>query len=267
MPNRLISISNILLLILILFCAYFQILSPQKFSTVNDLCQDYLSVSWLRLNQPAYQLFSHTQCQIKSKSLPTQYNAHPPTSLIFFYPLSFTSLQKATSYWDIFSVITYFISLIILLIISKTYSFRLLAIVFCLSTIWITINLNYAVRNLSLLILLLTSLSVAGLIHKKYFAVGFLIGIATLIKLWPVIFIIPILVYPRYYKVLVSLSLTIISIVVITIGLFGFTVFSDYFFKVIPYEKIFSNYPNNNSFTSSITKVFRGVDPHRYPPL
>jgi len=119
----------------------------------------------------------------------------------------------------------------------------------------------------SLLILLLTSLSVAGLIHKKYFAVGFLIGIAALIKLWPVIFIIPILVYPRYYKVLVSLSLTIISIVVITIGLFGFTVFSDYFFKVIPYEKIFSNYPNNNSFTSSITKVFRGVDPHRYPPL
>jgi len=260
-------ISRLFLVFLIFISAYLQILSPGKFSTVNDLCQDYLSVSWLKQNQPAYQLFSHTQCHIKSKLLPSQYNAHPPTSLIFFYPLAFTGLSKATLYWDISSVIFYFISLAVLLIIAKSFSFPSLAIAFSISTLWITTNLNYAVRNLSFFILLLTSLAIAGFIQKKYYISGFFIGIAVLVKIWLVIFLFPILFIPRFHKIIISSTLTIVTGLVLTMGLFGSVNITDYFSKVISYEKIFTNFPNNNSFTSSVTKVFLGVDPDKYPPL
>jgi len=260
-------LKKVVLCLLILVSAFLQIKSPQKFSTVNDLCQDYLSVSWLHQKQPAYQIFSHTQCHIRSKLLPSQYNAHPPTSLIFFYPLSYLSLSEATLYWDIFSVLLYFLSLVLLLIIAKQFSFPKLAFFFSLSTLWITLNINYAVRNLSILILFLTALTVSLIISKKYRWAGFIVGLAVLIKVWPLIFFLPVYLNKSYGKYLFTGLISVIAGIFITYSLFGPRTFMDYSQKVIPFEQIFSNFVNNNSLVSTFYKLKMGIAPRGYPPL
>jgi hypothetical protein len=240
---------------LLIFFVHFKITS--LYQEINDFCQDYLSASWVLHKLPAYQPFNPYYCWgTKAKPfISIQYNARPPTSLIFFIPFTLTSLSQATIFFDALSIGAFFLSMAFLLsIIRQLTPNRYLFALLC-STIWITLQLNYAVRNLTFLLLALTSMAYYCTTVKKLRYAGIFIGLAALIKLWPAIFLIPVM-FQKPLRPFLYTGLMIIFIgTVISILLFGPHNLTMYIFTVLPFEKTFFHTINNISLPASLNKI------------
>lgn len=254
MPKPLRSIFKIIVLILI-FLVHLKITS--LYQEINDFCQDYQSAAWILSGQPAYQPFVPYHCWgIKAKpAISIQYNAHPPTSVLFFLPFTLAGLPRATVFYDALSVSVFFLSVAFLLAIVHQLTPNRFLFSILLSTLWITLQLNYAVRNLTFLLLALTTMAYYCTTVKKLRYAGIFIGLAALIKLWPAIFLLPGITQKSLRPFLYA-GLEVIFIgTFISVLLFGYQNLATYIFTVLPFEKTFFSTINNISLPASLNKL------------
>jgi len=152
----------------------------------TDFCQDYLAVTHLLQHKPVY---TPIHCWRGKLFIPTHYNPHPPFSILLFLPFGFLSKEQATVAMGFICLSCYLFAGLLLLKKLNMLSPTRVSLFIILSTFWISFLRAEAVLNTIQILLLLLTLSWI-LEEKKYdtFA-GIIIGITSLIRIWPVIFI------------------------------------------------------------------------------
>jgi len=249
------------LLLFLLCCTFlFQYLFIQSQNLTNDFCSDYFSAAALIRSQPSYFLIPIAICWPRETSLVYHYNIHPPTSVLFFVPFTLLSLANATRLWDFLNIILFFSSLYLLLKISKLYRPVTLLIIFILSSFWPTLLSAYEFRNLFFLLFVLILLSLISIKqHPK--VSGFLIGIAALIKIWPLVFLGLGFINQKYRRFLLYGIITVVIGVIFSLILLGKDSFIIYAVKALPQEPAYLSHFNNISLTSIVSKSSSIITP------
>jgi hypothetical protein len=150
----------------------------------SDFCQDYIASMRLLQGQPPYQPL-HLWPGYSSCTVPIDYDIHPPFLILFFAPLALLPKVPAFLMWGFLSLAAYLASGVLLLRELGWYSLRDMALFVAWSLLWEPLIEAEGIQNLGQMLLLL--LVVAWLLERKGRArwAGALLGLATLIKLWP----------------------------------------------------------------------------------
>lgn len=257
--------SNLVLLIIFIISFFIQFRITRSQTKVNDLCQDYLVSKFFLTSQPIYQLFPAKLCWQNDYPFGYQYSPHPPTSILLILPLAFLNLYQATLIWDILNIFLYFFSLIILFKIAGKVNYKAVIIAFCISSLWIPLYIGYASRNFNFVILFLLSLALYSIPRNPKIS-GFLIAIASMFKLWPIIFLGLGILNKKYLNYFISGVITFMLGTLISLAIFGPNTYLDYINKALPYEHLFLPYINNVSLTSMLEKSSIGITLPYYPP-
>ncbi|MCX7918307.1 MAG: DUF2029 domain-containing protein [bacterium] len=153
---------------------------------------------------------------------------YPPIVAIFFIPLSLLSYPIAQEAWFIFNHVFLIIGLG-LLIATFDSEHRL---IYVISALGLTFNFYPLYRTLTagqlnLLILFLLCFAWFLFVKKSQLWSGMILGIATLIKLFPGLFILFFL-WKREYKLAVAALATIIILVGLSLAIQGIQLYQDY---------------------------------------
>lgn len=154
----------------------------------SDFCQDYIASLRLLQGQPPYQPL-HLWPGYRACTMPIDYDIHPPFLMLFFAPLALLPKAPAFLIWGFLSLAAYLASGLLLLRALGWYSLRGLALFVAGSVLWEPLIEAEGIQNLGQVLLLL--LVVAWLLERKGHAgwAGGMLGLATLMKLWPAAFL------------------------------------------------------------------------------
>ena len=173
----------------------------------NDFCQDYASAVSLLHGHTAY---PPVFCNSTISKLPggVEYNSHPPTSIVLFIPFGLLPKNVAMILWGMVSLLAYLVSIWLLLRAVKWPVLPGLALfafgsIFWLPSIDVTEVLNF---EQVLLLLLVGSwlLAERRQERRQETGAGVLLGIACLLKIWPVLFLLVPLLQRRWRLVAVT---------------------------------------------------------------
>ena len=183
-------------------------------------------------------------------------NAHPPTSIVLVVPFGLLPFPRAMLLFNLVSLSALILTLWIvarqlrIAITSGTVAFVVIALLCCGP-----LRENLVQGQLSLLVLLLlTSAWAAERSHRPLLA-GFLIGLVSSIKLFPLFLLLP---YVAAHKVNVILAsaLTLIGVAAITTEVLGIGVYRSYFVDVLPQFEWFRTSWNNTSLLGFWSRLF-----------
>ena len=236
--------------LLLIPLAYFLLVALILVNHQTDLCQDYTSASLLIQGESAYLPNDCWGWRI----IPLKHNPHPPFSILLFIPFLAFSVSFANLAWLIISVAFYAVTLVLLLKIHKKYSLIALALLFCFSLFWDP--LRNATLNQSMIHLLLLLITAAWYLEiKKHDKLsGVIIGIATLFRFWPILFLLP-AVLAKKYNLLISALVTISSGFLLTLILFGIKDYQIYFGIIMQEESYQILNPDNISLVGLLAKL------------
>ena len=150
----------------------------------SDFCQDYIASLRLLQGQPPYQPL-HLWPGYRACTMPIDYDIHPPFLMLFFAPLALLPKVPAFLIWGFLSLAAYLASGLLLLRALGWYSLRGVALFVAGSVLWEPLIEAEGIQNLGQVLLLL--LVVAWLLERRGRAgwAGGMLGLATLMKLWP----------------------------------------------------------------------------------
>lgn len=161
----------------------------------TDFCQDYQSAERLLHGVSPY-LPLHCWRGIVPVPAPLEYDSHPPFAALVFLPFGFLPLMSATLLWGLGCLAAYLATGVLLL---RALGWRLLrgmALFVLLSLFWQPFT--FAMRELNLGQLLTCLLAAAWWLERKHPRwAGGLLGLATLLKLWPALLILLALYWRR----------------------------------------------------------------------
>jgi hypothetical protein len=149
----------------------------------TDFCQDYLAAQ--RLTQ-GIAVYLPMHCWTGFIPSPFQYDAHPPFSILLIWPLSVLPQVPAAMLWGLGSLAGYLLSGLFLLRALGWRSLRSLTLFVLGSVFWEALTIGIGEQNFGQL---LTFLLVAGWLLERRGRSGWagvLIGLAGLLKVWPV---------------------------------------------------------------------------------
>lgn len=167
----------------------------------NDFCQDYIAAQRLVHGEmpylPLQSWAGYAACPV---ALP--YDAHPPFSILFFVPFALLPKTSAALLWGLCSLMAYLTSGALLL---KELGWRVLpgmALFTVGSSFWTPLALAQQTQNLEQLLLVL--LVAAWFLERRGHSgwAGALLGLAALLKLWPVGLLLGALIWRRWRLVL-----------------------------------------------------------------
>lgn len=240
----------VLYLLLIPFI-YFIIIGFDLMRYYTDLCQDYVSARFIIHGKSAYLPNSCWGWRL----IPLKYNPHPPFSILPFIPFTLLPIGQANFAWLILSVVFYAASLVLVLKMLNKQSAFSFALLLCISVFWDP--LRNASLNQSIIHLILFLITLAWLLEskKKERASGLLIGIATLLRFWPGLYLLPALV-ARKTKLLTSALLTILTGTAVTLITNGIGDYKVFFGPILKEEEYQILNPDNISLVGLTAKLF-----------
>lgn len=161
-------------------------------------------------------------------------------------------------------VICYVIVVLSLFRVLEWFSLIPLSIFFFISSVWPLLIGASTYRNLEQLVLLL--IVSAWIFRRKNhsYIAGIVLGIACLLKIWPIILLIGILTI-RENKVFISGTITIIIGILISLFIFNPLIYKVYLGPIRLYENSWLNQPQNISIIGFLTKIFNGYLPYVHP--
>jgi hypothetical protein len=179
------------------------VLTIHSAAGLNDFCQDYASAVSLLHGHTAY---PPVFCNSTVSRLPggVEYNSHPPTSIVLFIPFGLLPKLTATILWGTISLAAYFVSIWLLLRLVGWPVLPGLALFAAGSIFWAPSIDATDVLNFEqvLLLLLVGYWLLAERKHDTW--AGALLGIACLLKIWPVLFLLIPLLQRRWRLVAVT---------------------------------------------------------------
>lgn len=212
---------------------YFLISNLRLYRYNTDFCQDYVSASnimsgksiYLRNGCWGYSIIPHTR------------NPHPPFAVLPFLFLTFFSYNQAHLAWGFAIMVFYTLSIIILLKILDNFSYARLATLLTLLILWEPLRDSIVNQNTAELMLFLLSIVWFFELKNKNTIAGFLLGIASLMRFWPAVYLI-FAVLSKKFKLTVSALLTVAIGFVITILVSGYGEYLIYFTEVLKEENM-----------------------------
>lgn len=250
----------IIIYLLLIPLIYFLVTNARLARYNTDVCQDYES---------AVNLLSGKSIYLPNKcwgyrTIPLHLNPHPPFAIFPFLLLTTVPIEQANIVWGLFSAAFFALSLVLILIALKIFNLPNFAIFLALSIFWDPLRNSTINQNTSqLMLLLLASVWYLDL-NKRQRAAGILLGISTLLRFWPAVYLVFALLSKRY-KLVASSALTILSGFIITLFTNGLSDYAVYINTVLRDESLQVLNPDNVSLVSLAVKIiFRsGLDTYR----
>lgn len=210
-------------------------------SNIQDLPQDINAAKNLLANVSIYSI----------------YNDHPPFDSIIFIPLALIPYNIAIYAWTAFSVLSFIISVMLVikeLHIKLSPGWRTVLIGF--SLLWYPVLFHIAVGQLSMLIGLLLIISWWFLRRNHDLAAGFTLGLAALIKVFPGLILLYLIVRKRW-KAAYCLAAAYFIGSVITVLIVGIGDFIKYFTTIaIADARAYAVFPINFSISGLFNRLF-----------
>ncbi|HEU5200197.1 MAG TPA: glycosyltransferase family 87 protein [Ktedonobacterales bacterium] len=232
----------------------------------NDFCQDYIAAQRLIHGEmpylPLQSWAGYAACPV---ALP--YDAHPPFSVLLFVPFALLPKTPAALIWGLCSLAAYLTSGVLLL---KELKWRLLpgmALLALGSCFWTPLALAQQTQNLEQVLLLL--LVVAWLLERRGHDrwAGALLGLAALLKLWPLGLLLGALIW-RKWRLALTGGLVALLALAVTLIVPGPAAYAAYLGPVRVSE--LNSVPTRASISlvGAITRVFTGYPAQpSIPPL
>jgi hypothetical protein len=224
----------------------------------NDFCQDYASAVSLLHGQTAY---PPVFCFSTASKLPggIAYNSHPPTSIVLFLPFGLLSKPAATILWGLISLAAYLVSIWLLLRALRWPVLPGLALVSAGSILWLpAATVTWVLNTEQVLLLLLVGVWLLAERKRDSWA-GVLLGIACLLKIWPVLLLVLPLLQRRWRLVLVTGGV-IVAGILLALVVEGPSAFLAYAGPVRLAENawVTIGYPGNISLTGALVGLLAG---------
>jgi len=225
----------------------------------GDFSQDYYAAWMLRTERSIYTKVSQADLAATGSTVDATLlvsNYHPPFDAVMFIPLTFLSYKMATTLWSMLSLGLYLLIGVVLvrecnLKLTDPWRIVLLGSALC----WPPFQGHIAVGQLSLL---LTAMIVVGwmlLRHQYNVLAGVCFGIASLIKLFPGLLLLYLLLARRWH----SLGAMIVTIglgTVFTLAFVGLPDMLHYINYVAPHDVLlFGPYPTNVSINGTFGRL------------
>lgn len=232
----------------------------------NDFCQDYIAVQRLAHGEPVY-LPLHLWVGYSACPVPLPYDAHPPFSILFFFPLLLLPKVPAALLWGFCSLIAYLIGGLLLLQVVGWRSLRGLALFVIGSTFWEPFVLAQQTQNIEPVLLLLVIASWLLVRKGRDSLSGWFMGLAGLLKLWPILLLLGAL-GQRRRKVAWVGGLTLLLGSTLALVVLGPGAYADYLGPVRAAELYAVPANPNVSLASIVARLFIGYpDQAPLPPL
>jgi hypothetical protein len=230
------------LLVTSFFLFVFRLVRAEE--TSYDFKQDYWAAKHLLWGNSIY-------------SDKTAQNNHPPFNAVLFTPLALLTYKASIFAWSLLSIIFYFWAGIIVI---RTLQIRLKTewslILVASALAWYPFQIHIALGQLSLLITICIIGAWSSLIKHKDLTAGLLIGVAALIKLFPIM-IIGFLILSKRGKAAWTALLVFLCGILLTWTLVGQDDFLNYFLAVAPNNgREYATFPINASLSAAAGRTF-----------
>ncbi len=228
----------------------------------TDFCQDYIAAQRILQGVAVYQPL---HCWASYFLIPTalEYDTHAPFSGVFFLPFGFLPQVAAYTLWGFCCLAAYLASGFLLLRALGWRSFRAFALFVVLSTYWSPLLGAETFQNLlqinTLLLVAAWYLQRKG--HERW-AGGFL-GLAALLKIWPVVLVFYLLTRRRWRLVIAS-GLTMLLGGLLSLLVLGPGAYLTYLGPVRLNE---INWISRNANISLVGVVTRTLNGYHTPPI
>ncbi len=192
----------------------------------NDFCQDYIAAVRVFQGVSPY-LPLRDWPDFHTCVVPLNYDSHPPFSVLVVLPLGLLPLRDASVFWALVSLAFYLGSGVLLLKIVGWWSLRGAALFAAGSLFWTPFGGATDAQNFAQL---LTFLLVAAWFLERKGKPGWagaVLGLAALVKIWPLTLFLIVVMQRRWRPVLTG-ALTVLAGTLATLMLFGPSAYSAY---------------------------------------
>lgn len=146
-----------------------------------------------------------------NQGLFTQVN-YPPATLLLMYPLLYFSFPIASNIWTLFSVFAFLLSITCLYLI-KPLKVKLLAFIVFGTVISFPFKFTLGMGQINLLLLFLISAFLLCMVRSKKFSAAVFFSLSVALKIFPIIFVLPIIFNKKFKFLLISLGLLFLLLI------------------------------------------------------
>jgi hypothetical protein len=218
------------------------------YTSTIDLKQDYIAAQNLIAGRSIYE-------DIENK------NNHPPYALFFALPLVFLSYNQAIIIWSILTTVGFFaIGWMVVrelhIKLSPEWYLILIGVAMC----WYPFYGHIGIGQLSIIICVCVVAAWVLLRRERWFAGGFLIGLACLVKLYPGLLLVYLILRRRWRALWGALTCMLAGTLLVLVFIRPQDI-SLYVTKVMPADaKDWATFPVNFSLFGFFAKLFRDSD-------
>lgn len=234
----------------------------------SDFCQDFIAARWVLQGQSPYAPLRAWPA-FSTCTVPLNYNSHPPFSVLLVLPFGLLSRGVALEVWAVVSLAAYLLSGLLLLRIVGWGSLRGVTLFVCLSLFWNPFGVATGAQNFAQLLTLLLVLAWYLERQGKQGWAGGVLGVVSLLKIWPLALFLTVLVQRRWRGVLTG-GITILVGTLITLPILGFSAYTTYLGPVRLEETPAVPHEVNISLVGALARLWTGYsDPSvvAFPPL
>ncbi len=232
---------------------------------MTDFCTDYTTAQRVLQGVQPYVPLHCTAGSVHFPSPVQEYNAHPPTAVLFLLPFTLLPLKSATLLWGLLSLAAYLTSGLLLLDILGWRSLRGLALFTGGSLLWLPFVFSEQMLNLGQMLTLLVAAACVFERRGRAGWSGWLIGLASLLKLWPAGLIAGALVRRQWCQAIIGGWVLVVG-TVLALLVTGPGAYAAYLGPVERNERYVTPSDANVSLVAAVARPFSGI-PGTLPPL
>lgn len=215
------------------------------YSSAIDFKQDYLAAQNLLAGRSIY-------ADVENK------NNHPPYAIFFALPLSFLQYAQAITIWSILTIVGFFaLGWLVIKELQLKLSLEWYLILIGVATCWYPFYGHIGIGQLSIIICLCVVGAWVFIRRERWFTGGFLLGLACLVKLYPGLLLVY-LVLRRRWRAVWGAVTCMLAGTILTLMFISPHDISLYITQVMPADaKDWATFPINFSLFGLFGKLFR----------
>jgi hypothetical protein len=224
----------------------------------NDFCQDYLAARQVLLGMSPYSPLLASPDYHLCMS-PLTYDAHPPFSVLLVLPLGLLPRVAASTCWAVLALACYLACGALLLKALGWWTLRGAALFVAGSLVWVPFSGSQYSQNFAevLMLLVLASWLLERSGHQSF--AGIALGLAVLLKIWPLV-LFAIVLIRRRDKLALAGAATILLGTLATVLAFGFQTYATYLGPVLHQEAVDVPQSVNVSLAGALARLWTGFD-------